>query len=789
MAATQFPGRTVAAAPALSQYVLKVHSRCDLACDHCYVYEHADQTWRGRPRLMAPSTVRAAAERIAEHAAAHELRRVRVVLHGGEPLLAGADGLRDILAVLRGAIEPRARLDLGMQSNGILLTGAICDVLAEHGVRIGISLDGDREANDRHRRYSNGASSHDDVLRALALLRRPAYRHLYAGLLCTVDVENDPIAVYEALLAQEPPRIDFLLPHATWDNPPPRPGGVATPYARWLLRIHERWVADGRPVAVRTFDSITSLAAGGPSGSEALGPDAADLAVIETDGAWEQVDSVKVAYHDAAATGLNVFAHPVDEVAAHPAVAARQAGVAGLCDTCRACPVVRVCGGGLYPHRYRGGSGFHNPSVYCADLKELIVTMGSSGDPAQASDRPEPSSGPSPDPYTVPAGLPLPVLDQFATGFGDEAAMRELIRAEAGYTRALVVAAADSARTGPAAEAWAVLTDLDRVEPWIVTDLLAHPYVRKWATGVVTGGVPDHSYLCGLAAAAALRARRVADVPVPVADGRLHLPTLGTQTMSTPAGVAWVVTGSDGGRVRLGGRTAAIPPDGSAAEGWRPVRRIDLGTWRVLLDDLDPHRDCFDWPAEAPLSRTGAAAWERSFGGAWRLIRDDAPALAVGIRAALRAVTPLAADPDGRLRSAAARHAFGAVGIAPAAAANLATLIVHEVQHNKLSGVLDLCYLFDPRHPARLRVPWRPDPRPVEGALHGAYAHLGMAALWRTRALTPGSGQRRAWELFRTYRDWTVATVDELRGTGALTPHGQRFVDGMAGAVAAWRAD
>jgi uncharacterized protein len=701
-----------------------------------------------------------------------------------------------MLAALRGAIEPYARLDLSMQSNGVLLTEATCGVLAEYGVRLGISLDGDRAANDRHRRYANGTSSHDDVLRALALLRRPAYRHLYAGLLCTIDVENDPVLVYEALLAQDPPRIDFLLPHATWDNPPPRPGGVATPYAKWLLRIHERWVADGRPVAIRTFDSIASLAEGGPSGTEALGPDAADLAVIETDGSWEQVDSVKVAYHEAAATGLNVFAHRVDEVAAHPAIAGRQTGVAGLCDTCRACPVVHVCGGGLYPHRYRGGSGFGNPSVYCADLKELIVTMGPSGEPAGASDRPEPSPGssrePTADPSTTPAGLPLPALDEFATGFGDEAALRELNLAEAGYTRALVVAAADSARTGPATEAWAVLTDLDRVEPRIVADLLAHPYVRKWATGVlseVSGGVPDHSYLCGLAAAAALRSRRVADVPVPVADGRVHLPTLGTQTMTTSAGVAWVVTGSDGGRVRLGGRTAVIPDGGLPAEGWRPVRRVDLGTWRVHLDDLDPYRDCFDWPAAPPLSRTGAAAWERSLAGAWRLIRDDAPALAVGVRAALRTVTPLAADTDGRLRSAAARHAFGAVGIAPAAAPNLATLIVHEVQHNKLSGVLDLCHLFDPRHPARLRVPWRPDPRPVEGALHGAYAHLGMAALWRTRALTPGSGQRRARELFRTYRDWTDATVDELRGTGALTPHGRRFVDGMAGSVAAWRAD
>ena len=41
---------------------------------------------------MASSTVAAAADRIAEHAAQHGLAAVRVVLHGGEPLLLGPAG-------------------------------------------------------------------------------------------------------------------------------------------------------------------------------------------------------------------------------------------------------------------------------------------------------------------------------------------------------------------------------------------------------------------------------------------------------------------------------------------------------------------------------------------------------------------------------------------------------------------------------------------------------------------------------------------------------------------------
>lgn len=35
---------------------------------------------------------------------------------------------------------------------------------------------------------------------------------------------------------------------------------------------------------------------------------------------------------------------------------------------CQECRLRDVCGGGHYAQRYRRGTGFLNPSVYCADL-------------------------------------------------------------------------------------------------------------------------------------------------------------------------------------------------------------------------------------------------------------------------------------------------------------------------------------------------------------------------------------------------------------------------------------
>src|ERR1700678_658023 len=73
------------------EFIVKVHARCDLSCDYCYIYEMMDQSWRDQPRLMSDGIAERTAERIGEHARSHDLRNLTLILHGGEPLLAGHD--------------------------------------------------------------------------------------------------------------------------------------------------------------------------------------------------------------------------------------------------------------------------------------------------------------------------------------------------------------------------------------------------------------------------------------------------------------------------------------------------------------------------------------------------------------------------------------------------------------------------------------------------------------------------------------------------------------------------
>ncbi|MFG3021428.1 radical SAM/SPASM protein FxsBH, inactivated beta-hydroxylase extension form [Streptomyces sp. NPDC048254] len=614
---------------AIRELVLKVHSRCDLACDHCYVYRHADQSWRRMPPLLSEETLRQVARRLAEYAYEQRLASIAVILHGGEPLLAGPARLRSICAELTRALASTTDLDLHIHTNGVRLNRAHLEVFKEFDVKVGVSLDGNRVANDRHRLDHRGRSSYERVLRGLELLRLPEYRHLFQGLLCTVDVANDPVLVHDALTGLQPPRIDYLLPHATWDAPPP-PGrpGAATPYADWLLRVFDRWDEQGRSVPVRTFDSVLSTLRGGPALTEALGLASGGIAVVETDGTIEQADSLKIAYDGAPATGYDVFRHGFREFTERAGGRVLRSGVS---EACRRCRVVASCGGGLYAHRYDAGRGFDNPSVYCTDLRALIE-----GVAERITER-----------KLAPA----------VTSVG------ELGRARLRLDRTLL-AGVNTKLAGSADwdEVWRLLVRLDGdgTRAPHLDAVISHPYLRPALISSWDGTV-DLPRFMAVGTAAALRAGVQATLRWDEPGLLVHLPTLGTVRMSRPGRVEFRV-GAGGFRVRDGDPEADGPGDSSLAlRRWRPLVSLRLGHGLLLIDDADPSRDCFPTPVTPPLDPGPLDEFRSRLEAAFGLLDEREPGWREGVNAlATTTITPLTAGAGLRLGACGS----GALGVA-----------------------------------------------------------------------------------------------------------------------------
>jgi uncharacterized protein len=376
----------------IDEIIIKLNGRCNLACRYCFEYEMADQSYLRNPNTMSREVILKLAERIGEHVLAYALPAINLVIHGGEPLMAGMELIELLVSETRRHVSERTggltRVNVTMQTNGVLLNEGVLGSLDRLGVRVGISLDGGQEANDRNRVDHSGRGTFSRVARGIELMRERS-PEMFAGILCVIDLENDPVETYKALAAFDPPVLDFLLPLGHWDAPPPGlvPGSGETPYADWLIRVFEYWgsAPASSPVGppIRLMMEILRLSTGLRSYVEMVGEPVRGAMVVNTAGEYEMPDALKSVKDGIVRLGVSIFDTSIHEANllqmrrnhVELRIKASSYEKVLLCPTCDACQWRDKCGGGYYPHRWSEANAMWNPSVYCDDLKKLFAYM------------------------------------------------------------------------------------------------------------------------------------------------------------------------------------------------------------------------------------------------------------------------------------------------------------------------------------------------------------------------------------------------------------------------------
>ena len=361
------------AAPKCHLLVVKVASRCNLNCSYCYVYNAGDRSYLLQPAIMADETVAALIQRTATHCRRHGIAEFTFVFHGGEPLLAGPGFFRRFVAHVARDFPPETKPRFCLQTNGTLLTKEWCELLSDLNIGIGISLDGPRESNDIHRVDHSGKGSYDQVLEGWEAARSCGLR---PGLLAVVNVQTNPLDVYRHTKELNPRSVDFLLPDATHDKLPPGrlPGEETTLYADWLLEIFHAWVAEeDSPFRIRMFSHLIRTILGGNDSFDNFSQDPNEVMIIETNGAIESLDVLKVCRHGITRSAANVLTHELDDAFDNEMIRLYYNSGQHLSATCQQCLIKSVCAGGYLPHRFFQENAFDNPSVYCLDLMKLIT--------------------------------------------------------------------------------------------------------------------------------------------------------------------------------------------------------------------------------------------------------------------------------------------------------------------------------------------------------------------------------------------------------------------------------
>jgi hypothetical protein len=89
--------------------------------------------------------------------------------------------------------------------------------------------------------------------------------------------------------------IDFNLPHATHDAPPPRGDPLVPEYGQWLDAVFDTWIrATDQRHSIRILEDIIALSSGVRTSVESLGLSPPSIIVVESDGGISNIDTLRV---------------------------------------------------------------------------------------------------------------------------------------------------------------------------------------------------------------------------------------------------------------------------------------------------------------------------------------------------------------------------------------------------------------------------------------------------------------------------------------------------------------
>jgi len=156
---------------------------CNLDCTYCF-FLSKESLYPGSPFRMADDLLEIYLRQMIESQAGPA---VTIAWQGGEPTMMGLDFFRHAFTLVEGLRPPGMQVEHTIQTNGTLLDDAWCDFFREHGVLVGLSMDGPAEMHDTFRVDKGGKPTHARVEAAARLLQE---RGVEFNILCTVHAAN-----------------------------------------------------------------------------------------------------------------------------------------------------------------------------------------------------------------------------------------------------------------------------------------------------------------------------------------------------------------------------------------------------------------------------------------------------------------------------------------------------------------------------------------------------------------------------------------------------------------------
>lgn len=368
--------------PSVASLIVKLTARCDIDCSYCYMFRSEDQTFKHVPKMMSLCTAKKTVRRAIEHASSRSLERFAITLHGGEPTLwprARWEALLDYVDVE--SSRANVELEVSVQTNLYTPRWDTLALLHERGIRIGVSLDGPAEYNDRYRRNHRGEGTYGKVIANAEKLAEEVGPGFLAGFLCVANPSIPPERFIDWVDLLPTKTVSLLWPmEFNHENPPWTHFGEAQENYRqnpklgvWFASVFNVWLDRNQPdIKIRYFDSLIRQALGSRQHEDSVGAEALELAVVNTDGGFERHDYFRWLGDGRTRTQFNVHNHKISDLEQDPLVRWGLEMPNQVPASCARCAFQKTCGGGFLPGRISRRSSSLRRSVHCFDQFELF---------------------------------------------------------------------------------------------------------------------------------------------------------------------------------------------------------------------------------------------------------------------------------------------------------------------------------------------------------------------------------------------------------------------------------
>jgi len=150
--------------PILDIVVVQPTPFCNINCSYCYLPQRSVTT------VMEQSTIGNLFKKI--FASGWTRDGLTVIWHAGEPLVVPIAFYEKAFEAIE-ALRPAAlKLRHSIQTNGMLITSAWCDLFKKWDVGVGVSIDGPKHLHDAHRVTRTGRGTFDQTIAGIRVLQK-----------------------------------------------------------------------------------------------------------------------------------------------------------------------------------------------------------------------------------------------------------------------------------------------------------------------------------------------------------------------------------------------------------------------------------------------------------------------------------------------------------------------------------------------------------------------------------------------------------------------------------------